>query len=398
MRIDTLTHHGLGRAEDGSLVPRTLPGEEAELRDDGTVRIVAPSPDRVTPPCRHFKTCGGCTVQHASDTFVAAWKMGIVSRALAAQDLPDTVAGIETSPANSRRRARFSGRRTKSGATIGFHARASSDVIDTPDCQLVTPGLLARRATAAAFTAAICSRKSELGLTFTEGPAGDDLHLAHDAQLTEAMRHDLTRIAQEQGLARLSYGDEVIVTLDPPVQVFGTGRVVPPPGAFLQATAHGQATLTAAVLRITQGARRVVDLFAGCGTFSLPLATRARVHAVEGDAAMTRALDAGWRATPGLHTLTTEARDLFRRPLLPDELSVFDAAVVDPPRAGARAQIAELAAAHVPTVAMVSCDPATFARDARVLVGAGYAMAPPLVVDQFRWSPHVELVTAFTMT
>ena len=182
----------------------------------------------------------------------------------------------------------------------------------------------------------------------------------------------------------------------PPVQRFGAAKVTPPPGAFLQATPHGEAALVTAVREAVGEARHVIDLFAGCGTFSLPLADQAEVHAVEGDAAMTAALDHGWRMSTGLKPVTTEARDLFRRPLLPDELAKTDAVVIDPPRAGAEAQIAEIVKAMPPVLAYVSCNPVTFARDAAVLIAAGYTLNWVQVVDQFRWSSHVELAAQFT--
>lgn len=183
----------------------------------------------------------------------------------------------------------------------------------------------------------------------------------------------------------------------PATQSFGRIEVVPPPGAFLQATPEGEAALRDDVLEIVGPARRVADLFAGCGTFALPLAEIAEVHAVEGSAEMIRAIDRGWRETQGLKRVTGEARDLFRRPLLADELARFDAVVIDPPRAGAEAQIAELAGAQVPVIAHVSCNPITFARDARRLCDAGYRLKHLRVVDQFRWSVHTELVAAFSL-
>ena len=197
-------------------------------------------------------------------------------------------------------------------------------------------------------------------------------------------------------MSRLVWGDEIVAELEPPVQQMGRARVVPPPGAFLQATAHGEAALRDTVRAAVGDAARIVDLFAGCGTFTLPLAETAEVHAVEGEAAMLAALDRGWRGVPGLKRVTTEARDLFRRPLLADELARFDAAVIDPPRAGAQAQITELATSQIGVIAMVSCNPASFARDAKMLLNQGYEMGPITVVDQFRWSPHVELATRFT--
>ena len=398
MRIESVTHHGMGRASDGTLIPRTLPGEQVELLPDGTVRILTPSAQRVAAPCRHFKTCGGCAMQHASDGFVADWKIGIVAKALSGQGITADIAGIETSPAQSRRRAKFAGRRTKAGAMVGFHARASDALVAVPDCQLVTPALTGLFPALEALTILAASRKSEIGLTVTESRAGPDVVVETDRDMTPALQSDLIQLAETYGLARLIWRGEAVVIRNAPVQRFGKADVTPPPGAFLQATKAGEASLLASVNAMTEGANRIVDLFAGCGTFSLPLAERAEVHAVESDAAMLTALDKGWRMTPGLKKVTTEPRDLFRRPLLPDELKHFDAAVIDPPRAGAEAQVAELAKAKTPVIAMVSCNPVTFARDAKILIDAGYKIDPVTVVDQFRWSTHVELVSRFTLS
>jgi 23S rRNA (uracil1939-C5)-methyltransferase len=188
--------------------------------------------------------------------------------------------------------------------------------------------------------------------------------------------------------------DDDVLTFRPPYQQFGAATVVPPPGAFLQATATGQEALLAGVKEALGDATHLVDLFAGCGTFALPMAEQARVLAVESDVTMLRALDKGWRQAQGLKHVTHEARDLFRNPLLREELSRFDGAVIDPPRAGAEAQVAELARARVPRIAHVSCNPITFARDCARLVAAGYRLDWLQVVDQFRWSTHVELVAA----
>ncbi|MGR3463813.1 class I SAM-dependent RNA methyltransferase [Limimaricola sp.] len=393
--IEAVTHHGMGRTAEGTLVPRVLPGEVVTLAADGP-KIVTPSPERVAPPCRHFKACGGCAMQHASDGFVAEWKADIVRTALRAQALDGEVARVETSPADSRRRARLAGRRTKKGALVGFHARASDTVIEVPGCRLLLPALTALIPALERIAMLAASRKGEAGLTVTDSEAGPDLHIDTDKPLTEELRLSLPEIAREAGLARLVWADEIVAELEPPMQRMGRARVVPPPGAFLQATAHGEAALLKCVRDAVAGAERIVDLFAGCGTFSLPLAERAEIHAVEGAAPMLAALDRGWRGAAGLKRVTTEARDLFRRPLLPDELARFDAAVIDPPRAGAQAQIEALAVSQIPVIAMVSCSPASFARDAKILVEQGYDMGPITVVDQFRWSPHVELATRFT--
>ncbi len=397
LTIESLTHLGLGRASDGrSLIPRVLPGEEIDVAQDGTVRIVTPSVDRVAPPCRHFKTCGGCAMQHASDDFVANWKQDIVQRALQAHGLTPEFRAIATSPAQSRRRAKFAGRRTKKGALVGFHGKASHTLIDVPGCQLVTPSLLASFPALQELTVLAASRKGEVDLTVTETALGPDVLIGTDKKLTPELRVTLAALANAHGLSRLVWNDEPVVTINPPDQDFGGTKVAPPPGAFLQATKAGEAALLAAVDEITAGAGRIIDLFAGCGTFTLPLAKRAEVHAVESEATMLEALDRGWRAGRNLRRVTTETRDLFRRPLEPDELASFNAAVIDPPRAGAEAQIEALARSDIKTIAMVSCNPVSFARDAKVLIAAGFTMPWVQVVDRFRWSPHVEIVSPFT--
>jgi 23S rRNA (uracil1939-C5)-methyltransferase len=394
--IESLTHLGAGRANDGTLVPRTLPGEEVSLRPDGTAQILMPSAQRVAAPCRHFKTCGGCALQHAADDFVADWKQTVVMRALLAHGLEPEFRPMHTSPAQSRRRAKFSGRRTKSGAMVGFHARASDVLVSVPDCQLVTPGMLAGISMLEALTVIVASRRGEVALTVTDSAVGLDVLVQTDQRLTDQLRIDLAGFAQKHKLSRLTWMDETVVTLRDPVQVFGPATVTPPPGAFLQATADGEVTLLSGVLDIIGNASRVVDLFAGCGTFSLPLTRTAEVTAVESEAAMIAAMDRGWRAAKGVKRLTGVTRDLFRRPLEPDELNRFDAAVIDPPRAGAAAQIATLAVSKINTVAMVSCNPVTFGRDAAALVDAGFVLNWVQVVDQFRWSPHVEMIASLT--
>ena len=398
LTISRLGHLGDGIAEGpgGPLyIPGMLPGEEIEgsLQGDRLeeVRIVTPSVDRVRPPCSHAKSCGGCLMQHARDGLVEGWKRGIVEGALAGQGLSAPMRGVATSPARSRRRAVLSGRRTKGGALIGFHARASQLIIPVPNCQLLHPDLMAAMPALEALVIAGGSRTAELDLMVTASLAGADVVVTGGKPLDTALQLDLARIVEAHGLARLTWGDEVVALRAPPMQRMGRALVVPPPGAFLQATAEGEAALLDAVRDAVGDAARIVDLFAGCGTFALPLAEQADLRAYEGDAAMIAALDRGWRQAPGLHRLTAEARDLFRRPLEPDEFKGVDAVVIDPPRAGAEAQCATLARSQVPVIAMVSCNPVTFARDARALVFAGYRLDWVQVVDQFRWSAHVEL-------
>jgi len=361
------------------------------------IRIETPSGDRVKPPCRHFKACGGCQLQHASDAFLSEWKTDVVRNALLAHGLDVDFAPIATSPAKARRRATFTARRTKKAAMAGFHAKGSDVIVEIPDCQLLHPALMQGVPVAEALAVDCASRKGALSVAVCLTGGGLDVHVTGGKPLDGPLRILLAQIAEAHDLARISWDDETIATRHRPEQVFGTAHVVPPPGAFLQATAEGEAALLSDVMDITRGAGRIVDLFAGCGTFSFPLASTAQVHAVEGDRAMTDALDAGWRAATGLKQVTTEARDLFRRPLLPDELSRFDAAVLDPPRAGAEAQVAELVKSGIATIAYVSCNPVTFARDAAVLAMSGYRIERLRVVDQFRWSAHIEIVASFRL-
>ena len=394
--IDRLGHLGHGIAPGPLYVPGTLPGEVVEGAADGDrlldPKIVTPSPNRVKPPCRHARACGGCQLQHASNAFVAGWKQEVVATALAAQGLTADFLPLVTSPPNSRRRATLSARRTKSGVLMGFHARASDTIAEIPDCQLLHPGLLAAFPGLQALVQAGGSRTTELSLLVTLTRGGPDVVVTGGKPLDAALRLDLARLVETHAFARLTWDGETVALRDRPALKMGQATVVPPAGAFLQATTEGEAALLTAVRQALGPQKRIVDLFSGVGTFTLPLAEAMEVHAVEGDTAMTRALDLAARNTPNLHRISTETRDLFRRPLEPDELLTFTAAVIDPPRAGAEAQTAALAASKLPVIAAVSCNPVTFARDAKTLTAAGYRLDWVQVVDQFRWSTHVELV------
>ncbi len=400
--IDRLGHLGDGVAAgpDGPIfVGQMLPGElvEGDLAGDRltNTRIVTPSDQRVRAPCVHAKTCGGCLMQHASDSFVANWKVEIVRSALAGQGLLADFLPIVTSPPRSRRRATLSARRTKTGALLGFHARASDMLVAVPHCQVLHPDIIAGFPAFEALVKTGGSRSGEVSVTVTKSLGGLDVAVSGGKPIDAVLAMELARVVEAFGLARLTWDGEGVALRTMPMQRFGRALVAAPPGAFLQATAEGETALLVAVSAAVGNARRVVDLFAGVGTFALPLAEHAEVHAVEAEPAMVAALEKGWRQADGLRRLTAEARDLFRRPLEPDELKGFDAVVIDPPRAGAEAQMATLARSGVPVIASVSCNPITFARDAKALVQAGYKMGPVQVVDQFRWSSHVELVAWF---
>nr|MCU0827858.1 class I SAM-dependent RNA methyltransferase [Tabrizicola sp.] len=383
--IDRLGHLGHGIAPGPIYVPGALPGEVVQGTPDGDrlidPKIVTPSPNRVKPPCRHARACGGCQLQHASDPFVAGWKQEVVQTALAGQGLTADFLPLVTSPPKSRRRASLSARRTKSGVLIGFHARASDTIAEIPDCQLLHPGILAAFPGLQALVLLGGSRTAELSLQITLTRGGPDVVVTGGKPLDSALRMDLARLAEAYAFSRLTWDGETVALRDRPALTMGTTTVVPPAGAFLQATQEGETALLDAVRQALGPQKRVVDLFSGVGTFTLPLAQAMEIHAVEGDAAMTKALDLAARNTPDLHRISVETRDLFRRPLEPDELNTFTAAVIDPPRAGAEAQTDRLAQSKIPVIAAVSCNPVTFARDAKTLLAAGYCLDWVQVVD-----------------
>lgn len=397
--IERLGHRGEGIAKGPIFVPRTLPGEVVtgvvEAGRMASPRIVTPVEQRVRPPCRHAKACGGCALQHADEAFLARWKMGVVETALNAQGVEAPVVGISTSPPRSRRRAVLAARRTKSGAQVGFHGLKTDSIVEIQECHLIRPELVELLGLVREMTVLGASRKGRLSVTLTLLDEGVDMAVSGGKPLERDLFSDLVNLVRGKNVVRLSWDGETVAAFGPAQLTLGPAKVPLPPGAFLQATREGETALVAAVVEALSGAHHVADLFAGAGTFTLPLSKNAAVHAVEGEENMLEALLAGWRQTQGLKPVTTEARDLFRRPLLPDELARYDALVLDPPRAGAEAQIAEIVRAQVPLLAMVSCNPVTFARDAKALSGAGYDIEWLRVVDQFRWSPHVELVARF---
>lgn len=400
LTIERLGHLGDGVAPGPIYVAGALPGEvvEGALAGDRLegMKIVEPSVARVAAECPHYRSCGGCSLMHVRPQYLADWKVEVVRQSLG--DLAATAAfrPIVTSPERSRRRATLAGRRTKSGAIVGFHGRASGTIVEIPQCRLLHPALVAAIEPLRAIVIRGASRKGEVDLTISVTESGLDLAVRGGKPDDATLIADLSGLARSAGLARITWDGDPLVTRDPPLVRFDGVPVILPPGGFMQATAEGEAALVAAVRDAVGNARRIVDLFAGCGTFALPLASGANVHAVEHDRAMLAALDAGWRAGSGRHLVTTEARDLFRRPLMPDELKGFDAAVIDPPRAGAEAQTEGLARSALRRVAAVSCNPVTLARDARILVDAGFRIEWVQVVDQFRWSPHVETVALFS--
>ncbi len=400
--ISELGSQGDGVAEhDGRkvFVPLALPGEIVTAEVNGEraklIDIVTPSPIRVGQRCSHYGECGGCSLQHMADGAYLELKRQLVISALSFQRIDGVVDNVIPVPPRSRRRAVFAAAQAGKNVVIGFHGRRSHHIVPMRDCAVVTPGLLALLPKLERLAAVAAPPKEALTIIATETTTGFDVALAGVARGFSAdARVKLVHLAGELGLARLSINGEAAMELMAPTLRVGSALLTPPPGGFLQACEPSEAAMLALVKEAVGDARKIVDLFSGSGTFSLPLASSATVHAVESEAAALAALDRAARKAQNLRPVTTEKRDLFRSPLTKDELKRFDAAVVDPPRAGAEAQTRQLADSKIKRIAMVSCNPGTFARDLRMLIDGGFGVTRITPIDQFLWSPHIEVVAS----
>lgn len=397
--IDRLGAQGDGIAETGAgaiFVPFTLPGETVAIATGGpraeAATILDASPHRQTPPCPHFGACGGCDLQHADDAFYRGFKRDLVVEALSRADVEADVGDLVPCPPASRRRVAFSAVRAGNQVLLGFNATHSNRIVPISLCPVALPAIARALPALRKLAAILVDRKRPLKLTVTGTLTGLDVVIADAAKLSEAMRRQAVSLALGEGFARLSVGGETLVVTQPPTMDFGGIAVELPAGAFVQAVASAETAMAALVLTHLAGARRVADLFAGCGTFALRLAPHATVHAVETEAAPLAALLAAWRSRSGLKPLTTERRDLFRRPIPAKELKPYDGLVFDPPRAGAEGVARELAASTVGRIAAVSCNPVTLARDLKILTDGGYRVTLVTPIDQFLWSRHVEVV------
>jgi len=345
--------------------------------------------------CRHFGTCGGCAHQDMPDAAYRALKRRIVVDALARHGIAAAVDEIVEVPPGTRRRAVLKARKDEEGVALGFHAARTHTIVDLEECLVVTPALAALVPRLRRMLAALLAAGEDAELRLVETDTGVDLGLRWRRPNDTATLAALARWAEKLRLARVSAHGETTVELAKPTVRLGKATVALSPETFLQPTREGEAALQAFVGESLAGARRIADLFAGCGTFTFPLAEKAQVRAVELDASMLAALAAAAKTASGLKPITTERRNLFRRPLSETELASYDAVVLDPPRAGALEQAKVLARSQIGRVAYVSCDAETFARDARVLIDGGFRLGRVVPVDQFLWSSHIELAALF---
>jgi 23S rRNA (uracil1939-C5)-methyltransferase len=388
---------GIAEGASGPIfVPKVLPGETVTIDRDGShahlVSIDAPSPQRETPFCPYFDACGGCATQHMKHGFYQAWKQETLVHTLRQARIEAPVEPLIDAHGDGRRRVTLHVR-YPDRMHVGYMAARSHQIVEIAFCPIAEPALKEQApGIARAIGEHLKSARKPLDVQITTTQTGFDVDVRGHGPLKDKDRLSLIDLAARLDLSRLSIHGDVIVERRPPAIPMGRSAVVPPAGSFLQATRLGEETLAGLVTGACERAKRVADLFAGSGPFSLRLAEKAEVHAVEYDQGSTAALDKAFRATPGLRRISTEARDLFRRPLLTPELNAFDAVVLDPPRAGAEAQAKQLALSKVPLVVSVSCDAATFARDAAILIAGGYRLERVTPVDQFKHSPHLEVV------
>ncbi len=401
LTIDCVGHQGDGIAVSKGeqvYIPYTLPGETViiALRGDrGSLREnVSPSPERIAPICQYFGVCGGCALQHWQAESYRAWKRDLVVAALMHEGIEAPVGDLIDAHGEGRRRAVLHARRTSEGATVGFMAHRSHTLVAIDRCPVLAPALARAFAIGERIALQLATKDKPLDLQFTATGGGLDVDVRGSGPLNAAVRSSLAKIAAEERLARLTRHGETVAQLAEPLLRIGAVRVMLPPGAFLQATVAGENALAAIVSEAAKGASKIADLFCGVGTFALRLATSARVLAVDSDEAAVNALARAAKA-PGLKPAETATRDLFRRPLATAEFKGFDGVMLDPPRQGAEAQVRALARSAVPRLIYVSCNPASFSRDARILCDGGYQLTGVTPVDQFRYSPHVELVGIF---
>jgi 23S rRNA (uracil1939-C5)-methyltransferase len=409
--IDHVGHLGDGVAlAEGQTVyvPYTLGGETVEVAPvpghhpdrRSLLQVEHASPERITPFCPHFGICGGCAIQHWETDRYRAWKRDLVVATLAQAKilagLACDVHPLIDAHGRGRRRITLHARIGQQDVLkVGFAAAHSHDIIPVDRCPILDPGLSGALDAAWAIAEPLISVGKPLDIQMTATDNGLDVDVRGSGPLPAALIAKLSRIAEQRGLARLTRHGELVLMRMPPTISIGTAQVTLPPGSFLQATVAGEEALAALVADHCRRAKHVADLFCGVGPFALRLATKSRISAFDSDAGAVTALQKAATSTSGLKPIKAETRDLFRRPLMPQELRDYDAVVFDPPRQGAQAQVQQLAASKIPVVVAVSCNIATFARDARILIDGGYTIEGVTPVDQFRHTPHVELVARF---
>lgn len=400
--ITTLGHGGDGIAEtpDGRVyVAHSLPGEVVEIDRQGerahVVRVVEASPDRVAPPAAHMTQVGTYPLVTMAEPAYLAWKTEQVRTAFAQRGIEAPVEPIVPISGGTRRRAVLAAVRTARGAIVGFHRRHSREIVPLDGCPVLAPAINAKLPLLREIAAVALPAKRPGRVAVLAADNGIDIAISDAGKANARTLAALGRFGAELDIARLTLNGTEVFRNRPPELLAGPARLFPVPGGFVQAVASAEEALSEAVLAHVGKAAPVADLFAGIGTFTFRLARNAAVTAIEGDDSLVKALDMAARYATGVKRVTAGRRDLFVNPLAGPELDAFDAVVFDPPAAGARAQAEALARSRVPRIAAVSCNPATLARDARILIDGGYRLEKVLPVDQFLYSAEIEAVATF---
>ena len=396
---------GVARSHEGTVfVPYALAGETILAEVDGErgtlVEVTKASPDRIAPFCPHYTTCGGCAVQSLAPAAYGEWKRGLLTSALDHAGLRVEVEPMIDAHGEGRRRATFHARFDRDAlgrvqTVVGFMRARSHDIVALDDCPILAPGLAGALPAARAVAQMLNQLGKPLDILITASLEGLDVDVRGTGKLSFEIAQALIGLAGKLDLARISNHGDILIERRPPLIQMGRAKVAPAPGAFLQATDLGEETLARLVSEGVGKSRKVLDLFSGVGTFALRLADKATILAVETDGHALASLEKAAHFTQGLRTVSSEKRDLFKRPLLPHELDPYDAVVFDPPRSGAEEQARAIAASKVKIAVAVSCNAQTFARDAKILVDGGFRIERITPVDQFRHSAHIEVVAVF---
>jgi 23S rRNA (uracil1939-C5)-methyltransferase len=379
-------------------VPFTLPGEKVRAEIIGSrgvlTEVLAASPNRIPPVCPHFGRCGGCALQHLRGDTYLSFKRDLVVAALRAHGLEVAVEPVIAIAPGKRRRVTLTAARSAEGVKLGFNQRHSTSVVPIEQCPVITPALVSALPSARRLAEFVMADRQRIKMVMTETLQGIDVDISSGHLGPGPRQRQALALFLDAGFARISIESDPIAAVGPIEVLISAFRIDFPPGVFLQATGEAEGHMVRLVHAAIGGAKRVADLFAGIGTFTLPIARRSRVLAIDGAADALSALAKAARR-PGVKPVDTLRRDLFREPLSPMELEELEAVILDPPYAGAKAQCQQLAHSRVPTVVMVSCNPATFARDARALCDGGYWLHRVTPIDQFVYSSDVEVVGEF---
>jgi len=400
---------GIGIYKDQSVfIPLTAPGDlvfAKMIGDRGNIeRLIKQSPHRVEPVCAHFGNCGGCALQHVDSGWQAEWKMQIVRDALLREGVAcSTLLQSPSLPVRSRRRATFSVARYHDELSIGFKARQTHRIISIQECHILHPDLFSILPFLGNYLKILPVKWDSFVIHVTSCDNGMDINFVGDLDVDDisgSSLQDMGTWLEQSSIIRISVNGEVVLFNAKPKILFDGIDVDIPPGAFLQVSKEGHKTLLDNIIQILKKryvvpGGKIADLFAGCGAFALPMARDFHIVAVDNDETAIMALDHSVRYHGKLKPVSSIVRDLFRQPMLVSELKEFNAVIIDPPRAGAPAQMKQLALSDIPLVISVSCNPESFARDARLLAKGGYTLSQVQLVDQFAYSPHIELVGEF---